>query len=335
MRVWIDLANAPHVRFFDPIAEALRERGHEVLVTVRDHRETAILARERWPDAWVDGGSSPDGRVGKGVALTRRIAGLTRWARDARPDVALSHNSYAQIVAARLARMPAVTSMDYEHQPANHLAFRLAHRVVVPESFPDAALRRFGARSKRVRRYPGVKEELYLTCAPTPLDRVTLGVPPNAPFVALRLPPEGALYHRGGNDLLEVVVQTLRAQDAFLAVLGRTETQREEWRRRGDVGVEVLDPPVDTPALLAACDLFVGAGGTMTREAAVSGTPVCSIFAGASAAVDRWLAQNGRLTLVGTVEQAASLRVGAGAEHRSPLTGGGPMQALLAAVEEA
>jgi len=38
----------------------------------------------------------------------------------------LSHNSYSQIVAARLLRIPVVTAMDFEHQPANHLAFRLA-----------------------------------------------------------------------------------------------------------------------------------------------------------------------------------------------------------------
>ena len=52
--------------------------------------------------------------------------------------------------------------MDYEHQPANHLSFRLAERVIVPEAFPEAALRRFGARPGKVVRYPGFKEELYL-----------------------------------------------------------------------------------------------------------------------------------------------------------------------------
>ena len=53
--------------------------------------------------------------------------------------MALSHGSYAQIVAARLARVPAVTMMDYEHQPANHLSFRLARRVIVPATFPEAS----------------------------------------------------------------------------------------------------------------------------------------------------------------------------------------------------
>lgn len=29
-RIWIDLENAPHVLFFEPVIAALRERGHHV-----------------------------------------------------------------------------------------------------------------------------------------------------------------------------------------------------------------------------------------------------------------------------------------------------------------
>ena len=52
--------------------------------------------------------------------------------------------------------------MDYEYQPANHLSFRLAQRVIVPEAFPAEGLRRCGARPGKSLRYPGFKEELYL-----------------------------------------------------------------------------------------------------------------------------------------------------------------------------
>ena len=52
--------------------------------------------------------------------------------------------------------------MDYEHQPANHLAFRFASRIIVPASFPAKRLRAFGARVGKVRRYHGTKEDVYL-----------------------------------------------------------------------------------------------------------------------------------------------------------------------------
>ena len=69
---------------------------------------------------------------------------LRRWARAERPDVALSYNSYAQILAARSLGIPAVTGMDYEHQPLNHVAFRAAQRILLPEAVPASVVRRQG-----------------------------------------------------------------------------------------------------------------------------------------------------------------------------------------------
>ena len=130
MRVWIDLANSPHVPLLEPVVAARCERtGTRCSLTARDHAQTLELARAAWPDVRVIGGESPPGRLAKGVAIVGRgRSALRRFARGERPDVAFSHGSYAQVVAARLARVPAVTMMDYEHQPANHLSFRLARR---------------------------------------------------------------------------------------------------------------------------------------------------------------------------------------------------------------
>ncbi len=59
MRVWIDIANSPHVGLFDPVVKHMRDRGRTLLLTARDHAQTAHLARERWPDVTVVGGESP------------------------------------------------------------------------------------------------------------------------------------------------------------------------------------------------------------------------------------------------------------------------------------
>ena len=99
---------------------------------------------------------------GKAGNLVGRGLELARWARGKQIDLAVSHNSYSQILAARALSLRSVTLMDYEHQPANHLAFRLASRVIVPNSFPEAALTRFGVAPAKVRRYNGIKEDVYL-----------------------------------------------------------------------------------------------------------------------------------------------------------------------------
>src|SRR5579875_220613 len=145
MRIWLDLSNSPHALLFEPVVRALRERGHVVMITARDNAQTVELTLERWPEAEIIGGESPRGRAAKLATLARRVVDLRRWARSHRPEVAVSHNSYAQIVAAAACRLPVVTAMDYEHQPANHLAFRLAHVVLLPAALSHLPLKRLGA----------------------------------------------------------------------------------------------------------------------------------------------------------------------------------------------
>lgn len=335
MRIWIDIANTPQVRFFQPVERALTKRGHEVRITVRDHRETAILAREAWPGVVADSGASPDEHLRKGAVLLVRAASLARRARSFRPEVALSHNSYAQLLAARFLGIPSVTAMDYEHQPANHLAFRLAHRVVVPDVFPEAALRRFGASKRRVRRYEGLKEEMYLQPTGTSA-RPGLGLGPSTPLAVVRLPPDGALYHGSENLLLEAVVEHLRSQQATVVVLARSEDQRRAWRQRAASDLIVIEPPVDAQALLRDCSVFIGAGGTMTREAALIGAPTFSIFAGEEAAADRKLEAQGRLAFLRHTDELDRLDL-AQLQRVAPaeLTRrGGPLDTVLTAVEE-
>jgi predicted glycosyltransferase len=50
-----------------------------------------------------------------------------------------------------------------------------------------------------------------------------------------------------------------------------------------------------------AADLVLGAGGTMTREAALLGVPTLSVFGGSQPAVDRLLEERGLLRVVRNV----------------------------------
>lgn len=296
MKVWIDLANSPHVQISAPLIERLREQGHDVWVTARPHAQTVELARVRWPEVLVVGDESPSGIMAKGLAIARRAQALRRVAARERPDVALSHGSYAQIVAARAAGVPAVTMMDYDHQPANHLSFRLARRVVVPKFFPERALRRFGARRRKVVRFPGFKEELYLDgFEPDEGVLEELELDRRYVLAVFRPPPEGALYHRAGNERFDDVLrQALEREDVRVVLLPRTPEQGERYRALSDQ-VRIPQRAIDACSLLALVDLTVGAGGTMTRESAVLGTPTYTVFAGRLAAVDVELIRIGRL----------------------------------------
>ena len=295
MRIWIDLSNSPHVRLFEPVVLAFRQRGWDVALTARDHAQTLGLARDRWANVVPVGGPSPAARGAKAKAILERARELTRFARAVQPDVAFSHGSYAQLLAARVAGVPAATMMDYEHQPANHVSFRLASRVIVPEAFPESSLRKQGARGAKVARYKGFKEELYLAdLEPDAKVLDDLSLDRDQLLAVFRPPPAGALYHRSVNerfdDLLE---EAARRKDVQLVLLPRSNEQADVYRRVARV--RIPDRVIDTCSLMAFADVVIGAGGTMNREAALLGTPTYTVFAGKLAAVDAELIRLGLL----------------------------------------
>jgi predicted glycosyltransferase len=318
MKIWIDLANSPHVPFFRALAGEFAARGHSTQVTAREFAQTVELAEAAGLSPAVVGGHGGGRLSGKAGNLAGRAWALARWARGRGFDLAVGHNSYSQVLAARVLSLRAVTLMDYEHQPANHLAFRLASRVVVPTAFPSEALRRCGARDSKVRRYDGIKEDVYLAdFAPDPrfaeLLRGRFGIElTRDTLVVVRPPASDALYHRFENELFaELLARLLARPEAKVVLLARNEAQRESLSARFSSSANLFAPreALDGANLVAAADLVVSAGGTMNREAAALGVPAATVYAGRWAAVDEQLVREGRLKRISTREDLESLRV--------------------------
>jgi predicted glycosyltransferase len=314
MRIWIDLANSPHVPFFAALIPEFKQRGHQIELTARDYAQTVELAQTAGLMPVVIGGHGGGKLAGKAGNLVGRAASLAKWARGRGLDLAVSHNSYAQIAAASGLGIKSVTLMDYEHQPANHLAFRLASRVIVPRSFPDTALRRYGASRGKVKRYKGTKEDVYLAnFAPRPNFVETLrglGIGPADVLVVVRPPANEALYHRFENDLFAEMLDRLSSRaDVKVLLLARTEAQRAEYEALTKPNLILPREALDGANLIAACDLVISAGGTMNREAAALGVPAATIYAGEWAAVDEELVQEGCLRRVASRDDLDSLPI--------------------------
>ncbi len=273
--VWIDLANSPQVMFFAPIVRRLQSEGVSVLITARDFSETVPLARRLGLKFKIVGSYGGKGKVKKAASLLRRALSLYGEVRGKGIRLALSHNSYDAILAGRIAGLRVWTYMDYDGQPANHLAFRLAHRIHVQEWFPEDALRRFGAHPDRVVRYRGLKEEVYLRdFRPDPAfpDRVL--APFRRPLVVARPPSTTSLYSKGYGDFWDVL-GVLKGKGYDVRLLQRNPEDKD---MAGRYGIPLLPKPVDGPQLLYWSDAFVGGGGTMTREAVLLGTRTFSVF---------------------------------------------------------
>lgn len=307
MKLWLDLANSPQVLFFRPILAELRRLGHDVVITTRAYAQTIQLADQLGLKHQQIGQHGGRGFWNLARQNYLRAFALAQWARGQQFDLALSHNSYSQVVAAALLRLPAVTTMDYEHQPLNHLCFRLAKRVIVPEAFPPDLLKKFGATHKTVT-YPDVKEAVYLSdFVPDPNFRHLEGLPTDKPLVVIRPPAPWTAYHRFENDLFDELLVHLAQNGRFLLFLPRLPHQAAGLAHLP--GVHVADKVYNGPNLLYHADVTISGGGTMNRESAVLGTPTYTVFKGKMGAVDHYLINQGRMVQISQPADFAQIKI--------------------------
>jgi uncharacterized protein len=314
MRLWIDLANSPHVPFFKALVNRFTSLGHEIEITAREFAETIPLARDAGLEVHVVGVHGGRAVSAKAGTLMSRAWALGGWARTRNFDLAISHNSYSQILAARALGIKTVTLMDYEYQPANHLAFRLTSRIIVPTSFPAKRLRRYGAGVHKIRRYHGTKEDVYLADFqpdPTFAARLCeLGVNPDNVLVLVRPPAQDALYHRFQNPIFdEMLAMLLTNENVRVILLPRNDAQRALYSTKANRRLIVPTAPLDGANLIAASDLVISAGGTINREAAALGVPTISIYAGKWAAIDEELVKEGRLRRISNATELKDLAI--------------------------
>jgi predicted glycosyltransferase len=297
VRIWIDMTAPAHPVVFRPLIARLQALGHDVQVTARDYAQTLGLAQRLGIEHTPIGRHGGASRARKLAALMGRTARMRTFGRRGF-DLAVAHGSNDLALAAAWLRIPAVNTFDYEWARQQHqIGCRLARVVMVPEAIPPERLQSYGVGSDKLRRYPGLKEEYYLSdFEPDPGALAALGADCERVVVIVRPPPEVSLYHRRANKLFPAVLAALgRRDDVHAVVVARTPRQREYARALALPSVIVPDGTVDGQSLIALADLVVSAGGTMNREAVALGTPVYTTFGGRLGGVDEWLIASGRL----------------------------------------
>jgi predicted glycosyltransferase len=319
MRVWVDCTAAAHPLVLRPIIERLEAQGHEVFITTREYGQTVgVLERLGLPYTAVGehGGAS---KLGKVRALGGRSARLAKLIWGKRPDLALGHGSVDLAVVSAAYMIPSVQMQDYEFGGLQRqIAFRVAKRVLMPDSIPVERLAKIGAKEKKLVRFPGLKEEYYLAdFEPDEAVLGELGLDREKTIVVVRPPPETSEYH-ARNDLYGATIRRLAgAEEAQAVVIPRTVEQGEAARALGAANLIVPEREIDAQSQIAHADLVVSAGGTMNREAVALGTPVYTTFEGKLGAVDEGLLREGRLRRLERVDDLViERRDGAGAAER-------------------
>lgn len=314
MRIWIDLDNSPHGHFFAPLVRQLEEAGYGVLITVRRFGQVEEIAQSHGLQYVVIGRHrTPRFFLTRVLATVVRALQLAVYGRKSGAAIAVNHGSRAHVLAAWLLRIPVMTIYDYEFVSSG-LFSRMATKILLPEAVPSITLGRQRVNLEKVIRYPGYKENVYLSglrFSSAIIEELRLD--PMRLIITLRPPATWAHYHNAHSEVLfRAVVERLRGeQDSQIVVLPRTREQGEELRSLYGMRSPpfwVAEKSVDALSLMAHSDAVVGGGGTMTREAAIIGTPAYSLFAGTLGAIDAELEREGKLNILRKVEEVKDLR---------------------------
>ena len=303
-KIWVDLDNSPHVPFFRPIIEELRKRNYEVLVTARDAYQVRELLEFYEVPARLIGRHYGKHKVLKGMGTCWRALAVTAGVRKEKIDLAITHGSRACVIACALLGIPDILLFDYEFAakiPGIKPTWLMAPGVIAD---------RHKGNGTQIINYPGIKEDVYLSrFRPDYGVKTRLGIPPDDLLVMVRPPATEAHYHNPESEglLKETLNRFVRTPGARILLLPRNKRQEADLRSSWPDAIarrQILIPDhvEDGLNLIWNSDLVVSGGGTMNREAAALGVPVYSIFRGKIGAVDAYLADQGRLVLLETVE---------------------------------
>jgi len=301
MKIWIDLTNSPHVNFFAGLIKEL-QRNHEFLLTCRPLANTIDLLDLHGFSYHVVGKHYGQNRFKKAFGFMVRIWQLYGFLKGKDIDVAISHSSFYSPVVAHFLYIRSIYLNDNEHASGNRISFIFADKIMVPEFLALRKVRRQWAKAEKIISYPGVKEGVYLwhyysTGRSNPVMYGTK----NKKVIFLRPEPWTAQYYKGKRNFIDQLLIGLR-RNFKLVLLPRGKVQEKYYRQEKFAGITVPEKSISLTDIMAKCDLFIGAGGTMTREAAVLGIPTISIYQDKLLDVDKFLIEKGAMIHEGKLD---------------------------------
>jgi len=292
MKIWIDFINTPQVTFFVPFINEFRRDNHEIILTCRDSGNTIDLLKQQGQPFKVIGKKAGKGFIQKSLFFPSRIIRLISYIRKQKPDIAVSQSSFYQPLVARLLWIPCLYTNDNEHAKGNLFGFLFANRIVLPVALMNGSLLKQIPFKKRVAYYPSVKEAIYLSQHPESL-RINGNLKNRIYF---RPEPWSAQYYKGPVNFFDEIL--LKLSDKYeVVVLPRDKNQAVHYNQDKFRRITVAKKALDLFTIVSDCLLFIGAGGSMTREMAVMEVPVISIYQSDLLSVDKYLIDRGLMKI--------------------------------------
>lgn len=291
VKIWIDMANIPHVHFFHPIIKNLTEYEYEL--TYRARGETYELAKLL---------NLPGKNIGKDSRntvkkiLNVQIRTMRLFFEVGKFDWILSLENSNSVLNGVLKRKRSILFLDNDikyreiksvFQKYENRIKSMAEKIIVPGS----SMREFSKYidGSKLIEYDGFKEDIYLSEF-VPDAKFPEKVP-FEDFVVIRPETLGSLYVRKNKSLVPDLIKVLKKENYKIVYLPR-EAEDYEMGRAG--GVFMPDKVLNGLDLCHYSRAVLTGSGTMAREGALMGKCSVSFYPGGDLlSVDRDLIDRG------------------------------------------
>lgn len=303
MKIWIDISNAPHVRFFKDVIKYLEKQGEDLVITGRKFGDIHKLM-EMYKIDFISVGKHGVTLHDKLKESTSRVNDLVDIIYKENVDVAVSKHSIELPRISFGLGIPSLYVLDNEHAlAANKLTLPLCDRIIAPKKIDMWKLMEFGADPNSILSYNGTSELMHFKSFnynENIFNDLDLDLKLQK-TILMRPEPSLASYLNTDcrKSVLTPIVDVLK-EYANILILPRFKEQAAIFESIKNV--TILKPPVDTSSLIKKCDLVIGAGGTMNREAAILQTPVISCYPGKTLSVDQYYIDNGLMFRSNNIE---------------------------------
>ena len=284
MNIWVDLSNAPHVNFFQQLLKDWKKEGHTIIVTARPLSNTIQLLERNNINFHEIGRHYGKNKVAKILGLLIRCIQLWWFLRCKKIDVAISQSSFYSPLVAWVLRCDCVYTNDNEFAKGNYVGFIFAQRILLPEALKKWASTKF-FRNKTIY-YPGVKEGIYLHDTFGKVRRSANRTEDNHIF--FRPEPWTAEYHQKNNFGFSALLEGL-AKKYIITVLPRGDEQALFFKAMNNSRIRVQKTALTIMEIVEQCDVFIGGGGSMSREFSFLGVKTLSTYQGELLSVDSYL----------------------------------------------
>lgn len=275
MNILIDIAHPGHVHLLRNSYLILKERGHNIYVTVK-HIPSAIALLDKFQIPYIYIGGKKDSLIGKAVLQLYYNFKILKLVFEKKIDVGFCSSMTIAHVA-KVSKMKSIL-LDDDDDDIEPLFVKYAHPLTDTILTPDSIYRK----SSKTIYYKGFHELAYLHpnfFKPNPRIIDEIGLKDEEPFFVLRFNAFKAHHDVGVQGL---PFEDKRKLIEILEKKGRVfiTTERDiddEFKK-----YQLILSPEKVHSLIYYATLFIGDSQTMTSEAAVLGTPAlkCNSFAG-------------------------------------------------------